>query len=247
MDCRLIIDEPASGAWNMAMDEALLESSKNVASGACLRFYFWEEPTVSLGYFQNHQDRCLHESSQDCPLVRRSTGGGAIVHDVELTYSFTSPIPGHAAFDLRAWYSAFHQTLIDELSTSGIQATLCDNPPKIPTTDEPFLCFQRRTDGDVLLERAKIAGSAQRRRKRTRLQHGSVLLERSVNSPELPGIKELAGVPVDAIGLAERWANRVARQLGLSLISGQPAPGELQLAERLCREKFADARWTCRR
>ena len=73
MDCRLIIDEPASGAWNMAMDEALLESAENAALGACLRFYFWEQPTVSLGYFQSHEDRRRHESSRGCPLVRRST------------------------------------------------------------------------------------------------------------------------------------------------------------------------------
>jgi len=247
MDCRLIIDEPASGAWNMAMDEALLESSENAASGACLRFYFWEQPTVSLGYFQSHQDRCLHESSQDCPLVRRSTGGGAIVHDIELTYSFTAPIPGHAPVDLRAWYGAFHQTLIDELSTIRIGASLCDNPPRRPATDEPFLCFQRRIEGDVLLGDAKIAGSAQRRRQRTLLQHGSVLLERSAKSPELPGIGELTGLRIDALELAARWADCVARQLGLSLTSGQPTAREQQLAARLCREKFADARWTCRR
>jgi lipoate-protein ligase A len=247
MDCRLIIDEPASGAWNMAMDEALLDSAGSAQSAACMRFYFWEQPTVSLGYFQSHEDRRQHQSSQDCPIVRRSTGGGAIVHDVELTYSFTSPIPSHAAGDLRAWYAAFHQTLIEELLTMGVGASLCNNPPHRPAKAEPFLCFQRRAEGDVLLGDAKIAGSAQRRRKRALLQHGSVLLERSIRSPELPAIEELTGFHVDALELAMCWANRLARQIGLSLTTGQPTGDELQLARRLYREKFADACWTCRR
>ena len=77
--CRLIVDPPASGAWNMAVDEALLES---VADGgpATLRFYQWSEPTLSLGYFQPYADREQHEASRELTVVRRSTGGGALIH-----------------------------------------------------------------------------------------------------------------------------------------------------------------------
>jgi len=131
--------------------------------------------------------------------------------------------------------------------TMGVQSRLCDGIPRDPAKAESFLCFQRRAEGDVLLGDAKIAGSAQRRRKRTLLQHGSVLLERSMRSPELSGIEELAGIRIDALELAKRWADRVTHQLGLSLTSAQPTGGETQLAARLCREKFAGAHWTCRR
>jgi len=86
--CRLIVDRPAPGAWNMAVDEALLDAA--VEQGvAALRFYQWSEPTLSLGYFQRHADRDSHAASHDCTLVRRQSGGGAILHDRELTYSLT--------------------------------------------------------------------------------------------------------------------------------------------------------------
>ena len=90
MTFRWMWDEPASGAWNMALDEALLESAGDDPM-ATLRFYRWSEPTLSLGYFQRSAERAAHIASRDCPLVRRASGGGAILHDAELTYSLTIP------------------------------------------------------------------------------------------------------------------------------------------------------------
>src|SRR5262245_54691837 len=85
MLCRLIVDGAAGGPWNMAVDETLLESA--AASGAAsLRFYGWSEPTLSLGYFQRAAARQTHATSLGCPMVRRPSGGGAILHDWELTY-----------------------------------------------------------------------------------------------------------------------------------------------------------------
>ena len=72
---RLLIDPPAAGAWNMAVDEALLESAA-IAGVATLRFYQWSEPTLSLGYFQAAADREQHAASRDCPLVRRPAAAG---------------------------------------------------------------------------------------------------------------------------------------------------------------------------
>src|SRR5687767_13677741 len=87
---RLLIDPPASGAWNMAVDEALLASA--AAGVATLRFYTWSQPTLSLGYFQHAHQRDAHAASRSCPLVRRASGGGAILHDRELTYSLAVPL-----------------------------------------------------------------------------------------------------------------------------------------------------------
>src|SRR5581483_5910324 len=83
--CRLLIDPPAAGAWNMSVDEMLLERT-SAEGGFQLRFYQWNEPTLSLGYFQAVQDRAGHEASRGCALVRRLSGGGAILHDRELTH-----------------------------------------------------------------------------------------------------------------------------------------------------------------
>ncbi len=98
-DCRLIVHPPSPGAWNMAVDEALLMDA--VENGvATLRFYQWSEPTLSLGYFQRYSDREQHAASRKCAVVRRQSGGGAILHDRELTYSLMlpagSPLTRHA-------------------------------------------------------------------------------------------------------------------------------------------------------
>ena len=74
----------------MAVDEVLLDAAA-VREQLSLRFYGWSEPTLSLGYFQRVADRKQHIASRECPLVRRLSGGGAILHDDELTYSFATP------------------------------------------------------------------------------------------------------------------------------------------------------------
>ncbi|MEM6330787.1 MAG: lipoate--protein ligase family protein, partial [Planctomycetota bacterium] len=88
--CRLIVDPPQPGARNMAVDEALLDAAA-AGAGATLRLYRWSSPTLSLGYFQPLAARAAHPASAGCPCVRRHSGGGAIVHDHELTYSLAVP------------------------------------------------------------------------------------------------------------------------------------------------------------
>lgn len=243
----MIVDEPASGAWNMAMDEALLQSAGRAGQGGCLRFYLWDQPTLSLGYFQEYEDRGRHEPSRTCPVVRRTTGGGAIIHDRELTYSFTCHVPQQVRSNSLALYDAFHSTLIDDLAEFGISASLCPETLQWDDQAEPFLCFKRRSRGDVLIDDTKIAGSAQRRHKKALLQHGSVLLQRSISSPELEGIAGIASVPIGPRGLSLRWAQRVSERLGLSLAPGTPTDEEYVAAGNLVRERFAHERWTCRR
>ena len=88
--CHLIVDAPADGAWNMAADEALLHTVSNTETPV-LRFYQWQSPTLSLGYFQSYADRNQHAASLEADVVRRLSGGGAILHDQELTYSLVLP------------------------------------------------------------------------------------------------------------------------------------------------------------
>jgi lipoate-protein ligase A len=262
MDIRLILDPPASGAWNMAVDEALLESAERAGQGGCLRFYYWDQATVSLGYFQRGGDRHGHAPSHTCPLVRRSTGGGAIVHDRELTYSFTSATRSHQAADRQALFTAFHQTLVEEFASRGITARLhqrATSPRTLDDSDrltpgrspgvvgEPFLCFQRRAEGDVLLRQWKVGGSAQRRQRGALLQHGSVLLDRSPNAPELDGIRQISGIELDPHELARRWSQRVAASLGVSLRTGQLTEEEIARAEGWSRDRFDSPAWNQRR
>jgi lipoate-protein ligase A len=242
---RLIIDKQ-TGPMNMAVDEALLLSAPR--SGPTLRFYQWEVPTLSLGYFQSAAERSGHESSVSCPIVRRSTGGGAILHDQELTYSFVIPVSPQDKSAAQPLYFAFHETLIQALAGLGIQASLFTAEPLLQVGQvEPFLCFQRRATGDVILGGAKICGSAQRRQKEGLLQHGSVLLRRSLFAPELPGIADLVAKSLDAEELIKLWLPLLEGRLRLRCLPDALSPTERSAAERLAEDRFGADSWSLRR
>ncbi|MBN1588430.1 MAG: lipoate--protein ligase family protein [Pirellulales bacterium] len=242
--CSLLIDPPASGAWNMAVDEALLESFSE-QEGCCLRFYRWQEPTLSLGYFQSVDDRRQHAPSLACPIVRRASGGGAIVHDVELTYSLVVAAENPLAQQRGRLYDTVHSTLIDSLAELGVaEASLFGSGQGFSPDDEPFLCFQRRSPGDVVCDEAKIAGSAQRRRRGAVLQHGSVLLGRSRAAPELPGLKELTQREVACGALIATWLSRLESCLALAFSRHSLTHAERRRAEELVLAKYASDDWT---
>src|SRR6185436_21089599 len=134
------IHDKQRGPMNMAVDEALLLSAPRF--GPTLRFYQWEEPTLSLGYFQSAAERSQHEASAACPIVRRSTGGGAILHHHELTYSLVTPVSQQDKTASQPLYYAFHETLVEALAELNIEATLfLEESLQQIAHVEPFLCF----------------------------------------------------------------------------------------------------------
>lgn len=242
---RLIIDPPADGAWNMAVDEVLLADAAERGLST-LRFYRWNRPTLSLGYFQCHAEREGHAASRACPLVRRASGGGAIVHDAELTYSLAMPATGSksAAADL---YLLMHETLIETLARLGVRAWRHSQTAQTVAAPEPFLCFQRRAEGDVVSGHFKIAGSAQRRRGAAVLQHGSVILQSSPAAPELPGIADLTGRAIAPEELAASWLESPLTR-GLGPWRQTPLESWMhETAVMLSREKYAAKPWNQRR
>jgi lipoate-protein ligase A len=242
-DCRLLIDPPAAGAWNMAVDDVLMEWAGHTG-GCAWRFYRWEVPTLSLGYFQPYEARYAHAGSGSCPVVRRPSGGGAILHDRELTYSLSVPIGHRLASRRRQLYDAVHQTLIETLGQRGLAAELCPGTSPDRAPHKPFLCFQRRSPGDVLLGPIKIAGSAQRRSREAVLQHGSVLLARSAAAPELDGVSDVAAYAIDPEPLITAWLDRLARRLALAWYSEPLSDGERARAAELVRGKYGSDDWT---
>lgn len=256
--CRLLVDPPLSGAWNMAVDEALVDDAAE--RGTCwLRFYGWAEPTLSLGYFQGHEERLAHRPSRQCAMVRRVSGGGAILHDAEITYSLAIP-HAHALGDDSTWlYTAVHEALIEVLYALGLEAVRCSAETAAAAaaataataaakrSERPFLCFQRRAAGDVLMGDAKICGSAQRRRRGAILQHGSLILERSPQAPELPGLAEQAGTQIDGRALIERWTNAIGRKLNWSFSTARLDAALSDAVRTLALEKYSARSWTCRR
>ena len=243
---RLIPLAAGLGAWNMAADQALLESV-DTSGIPVLRFYTWSEPTLSLGYFQHLAAREQHAASRDATCVRRSTGGGAILHDRELTYSIAMPQAPSSTAARMDLYRNVHQVIADGLSDWSVRATPFRIDPRLPGTEEAFLCFQRRTDEDLVVSGYKVLGSAQRRVRRATLQHGSLLLHASSFAPELPGICTLSAQNIPANDLAKSITARLGRLLGVDWNESELSPKEKVSAESIVENRFGGESWLHRR
>lgn len=237
-ECRTIIDGLHSGAWNMAVDEMLLESTA-ADKQPQLRLYAWTPATLSLGYFQRVAERQTHRPSRACPLVRRPSGGGAILHDREITYCLA--MPGER-IDGAAIYRRVHAVFTDMLGSLGIDAELAGET-RPEQGAEPFLCFQRRAVGDVMVGGQKVIGSAQRRRRGALLQHGSILLQTSPAAPELPGLAELTGLRFEPAEWLEQVKVALARATGFALNETPLTETESEHAVQLAQSKYADRAW----
>ena len=190
MDGQLICESaPQSGEQNMRIDAELLDTVSRDQSTCFVRIYRWSEPTISLGYFQ--KDVVVERRWQSCPVVKRLTGGGAILHDRELTYSIALPASHAFRSEPVTAYERVHQAIIDVLTEMQAPCRMRGETSAVPRTDEPFLCFLRGDPRDVVVGSDKIIGSAQRRRKGAILQHGSLLLSASDLLPEVPGVLDL--------------------------------------------------------
>jgi lipoate-protein ligase A len=130
------------------------------------------------------------------------------------------------------------------LAQWGIQATLATRSEHPAVCHEPFLCFQRRSTGDVLVAGSKIAGSAQRRSRGAVLQHGSVLLARSAAAPQLAGLEDVSGQAIPPDRLIEAWLIRLAGVLSATWQDVPLSVAERHRATALSAEKYASPVWT---
>ena len=189
---------PLSGVDNMRIDEELLNNAA-AREESTLRFYQWSEPTISLGYFQ--KDMEIPELFADLPAVPRLSGGGAILHHHELTYSL-SLARRVSSKKPTAWYRRVHNEIITCLGELGLACALRGAAGSDPGK-QTFLCFSRSDPNDIVHAEHKVVGSAQRRRRGAVLQHGSVLLRHSVYSPNHPGLFDLGAQTVNPDTLAQ--------------------------------------------
>jgi lipoate-protein ligase A len=187
---RLLRTNPASGAWNMAVDEAMLLSVAAGESPPTLRFYGWHPHCLSLGYFQPvvevDEAACTRRGIH---LVRRLTGGSAILHADELTYSLaaTESDP-QLAGDILTSYYHISQVLAQGLADLGLAVKLApvasasegpepnESPGSGGRGNRPAPCFMRPARHEILARGKKLVGSAQVRRAGAVLQHGAIPL-----------------------------------------------------------------------
>jgi lipoate-protein ligase A len=226
---RLLECDDARPAWNMAVDQALLES----AVAPTLRLYAFGPPGITLGYFQEAP------AAPDLPAIRRLTGGGAIRHEGELTFTIALPA-GDPLYlpDVRASYAALLRPFRAALEALGAPTA----HPAAAAGEERFLCFRRASPIDLAWRGRKLLGSAQRRAREGLLMHGVVYLG-SAPATEAASVSEAAGRPVAWEELAAAVREAFPRALGAAL---DPAPltrAERAAAARLERERYGSSEW----
>ena len=229
---RLLVDAGAPGPWNMGVDEALLAS---VAGGGVptLRLYSWAGPWLSLGYAQRIDPlRAEACRSAGVGVVRRATGGGAVLHGADLTYAVAAPerlLPG----GLDASYARLSEGLGRALETLGV-AVAAAGPARVRPHVRPFDCFAEAAAHELAVGGRKLVGSAQRRRAGALLQHGSLRLR-----PDPEPAREAAGLRGgEATSLAELGVAAPLQAVRTALIEGlgevlgaRFQPGGLEPAE----------------
>ncbi|MBI3753040.1 MAG: lipoate--protein ligase family protein [Deltaproteobacteria bacterium] len=174
-DWRLLIDPPQSGRENMATDEAVLAACDQGLSPSTFRLYEWSEPTLSLGCFQKADNLIKQCSEIRVPHIRRITGGRAVLHADEITYSLIcSENEPLFTEGISAAYKIISQCLHEAFRAIGINADI--HASRIRNCgSEKNSCFHSPSRYEIVIDNKKLVGSAQRRFKRAFLQHGSIL------------------------------------------------------------------------
>lgn len=212
---QVIRSEPATGCENMARDEALLQAAIAEQLPPTLRFYTWSPPAVSLGHFQTTDSIDVeYARSRGWDLVRRPTGGRAVLHQHELTYSVVLPPSVVEGAGVRSSYSVLVGALNAGLARL-LQHVVSAAPAPAPACDarsnRAANCFALASECDTVIPDGKLVGSAQVRRSGALLQHGSILLDAEPEAWEalfgtsgrLVTLRQLVGRPVTPLEVAD--------------------------------------------
>lgn len=175
---RLIIDGPADGAWNMAVDRAMVIAHEAGNVPPTLRLYRWDRPTVSIGRFQDLSDiDSALAAARGVGVCRRPTGGRGVLHDDELTYSVVAGVRDGLPRGVGASYRALCGALVEAYRALGVPADLTPRPRGERGAGA---CYLHATQADLSLGVAKLSGSAQVWHRESCLQHGSFVISRDV-------------------------------------------------------------------
>jgi len=263
---RLITTPPARGAWNMAVDEAILEHAGRGEVLPTLRLFAWEPPCLSLGRAQPFTDVDTERlQTRGWDVVRRMTGGRAILHTDELTYSVTGPADEpHLAGSLLESYNRLARALLAAVHDLGLPVEMKEDRAESNGTPNP-VCFEVPSTYEITVGGKKLIGSAQARRKDGVLQHGSLPLtgdlaricqalvfpDESAREAAMQRLLARATTVESVLGREVTWdtagqafVRAFEAQLGLKLEAGELSESELTRAEELVNEKYAHSSWT---
>lgn len=261
---RLIVDGEADGATNMAVDEAIMASVVQGASPPTLRFYAWSPPCLSLGRSQPLTDvdqAACRAAGVD--VVRRPTGGGAILHTDELTYSVAVlQSDARAAGGVLESYRRLSEGLLAGLWVLGVDAEQAAGQREGAKRHAP-VCFEVPSAYEIVVDGCKLVGSAQWRGRGGVLQHGSLPLEgdlgrivdylafsQAERERQRQAVRARATTLEEALGsalpfdlVAQALAQGFGRVLRVKLVPGRLSEDERSLAAELRRERYTASRW----
>lgn len=263
---RLILTPAARGAWNMAVDEAILEHTGRGESPPTLRLYAWDPACLSLGHAQPFADVDQSRLRQrGWEVVRRATGGRAILHTDELTYSVTgSPEEPALAGGVLDSYNRLAQALLLAVKNLGLPVQIKEGKVSESTASNP-VCFEVPSTYEITVGGKKLIGSAQARKKEGVLQHGSLPLtgdlgricqalvfqSESAREDATRRLLEHATTVESALGRVLSWetaaqafAEAFQAQLGICFERGELSASEASRAEELVGEKYDHPSWT---
>lgn len=266
---RLLISGSATGAENMAIDQAIMEAVAEGRAAPTLRFYAWDPPCLSLGYTQPLADVDAERlSALGWDVVRRLTGGRAILHTDELTYSVTvaadDPI---VSGDIVASYRRISSAFVEALRRLGAQPE-AGKRAEASTGAKGPVCFEVPSHYEITLDGKKLIGSAQVRKFGAVLQHGTLPLTGDIaricdalsfdddaqRATARARVYERATTLEGALGRAVGWREAAAsvgaafaETFGLAFETATAlTPGEAARAETLAAEQYATAAWNGR-
>lgn len=272
---RYIVTEPMSPAMNMAIDEAILIAHSEGKVPPTVRFYTWNPATLSIGYFQKSEKEIDLDAvrGNNLGFVRRPTGGRAVLHDQELTYSVvvSENHPKMPASVTEA-YQVISTGLLHGFQQLGLQAEMVslasEEEKEKYSSPGSSACFDSPSWYELVVEGKKVAGSAQTRQKGVILQHGSILLDMDVellfSLLKFPServkqrmidsfvqkavtINEVSGRNVSLDEAIEAFRQGFASGLEVELVEQPLTDEELTLAQELAETRYATDEWNLRR
>jgi len=266
---RCILSGVGSGARNMATDHAIQEAVALGAAPPTLRLYAWDPPCLSLGFAQPlaQVDRA-RANSIGWEIVRRPTGGRAILHIDELTYSIVLPEADPlVAGGVLESYHRLSQGIVAGLALLGLQADVQPGVPLSQAERERPICFEAPSAYEITLQGRKIAGSAQVRRRQTVLQHGTIPLAGDITriclglafesetaresareqlSSRAATLSAVLGHTISWDEAAQALRQGMASALGLELVMGDLTEAETGRREALEKDPYTSEAWTAR-
>lgn len=259
---RIIDSGPGEAGLNMALDEAIAIMVRRGHAPVTLRFYAWECPSVTLGRFQHVSDiDAEYCSAHGIPVIRRPTGGRAILHADELTYGFSAPVAtGPFSHGLLDSYRKIGTAFLLAFTRLGITAKARQHREQRRSLLRSPLCFRTSSYAEILVMDRKLLGSAQRRWRDGLLQQGSLpfrhdmlLTERIFGEEKAREIMDhmiTLGEAAPRTGtdrLKQEIVSAFSDTFDVSVTRSGPDQEEYALARELAERKYRQPSWNARR